>query len=186
VKKEIEELIEWALEKGESQENIIDSVEKTYGKREAMRAAKFLGIDNIYETPNPKYIKKTINEIEETNSKKNNIINYRKIGFAIAVIVIIIVIFWLVKPLPIKSEFTFTEEWNYYDKKGIELTVLLETKNHIIKPTKWNLRSTFWVLRQEYSKYKAIRIIACTGFFTSAYAVAEYIDGKETKFELLR
>jgi hypothetical protein len=186
VKKEVKELIEWALKKGESKTKIISLVESAYGKREAKKAATFLETDYNSKKSLNKVSEKEGNNSKDAKSKKFCLLNAKKISFTIIAIVIALILFWLAKPLPVKGEFTFAEEWNYPGKKGIELTILLETKNHIIKPTKWNLRSTFWLLRREYKKYDVVRIVACTGFFTSAYAKAEYIDGKETRFEILR
>lgn len=186
MKKEVKEQIEWAVKKGESKTKIISLVESAYGKREARKAAMFLGTDYNSKKSLNEVSEKGENNSKDVKSKKFCSLNAKKISFTIIAIVITLILFWLAKPLPVKSEFTFTEEFNYSGKKGIELTIIMETKNHIIKPTKWNIKSTFWLLRREYKKYDAIRIVACTGFFTSAYAKAEYINGKETRFEILR
>lgn len=185
LKEHIDELVRWALDKGHTDEEVVVLVYKSFGRHNATEVARRLGVGDYktllnrtkYENP----------DIKETGLR--GILQWFTAKRLVAVTIIAIasvIAISLVRPLPLRNEWTGISSWTYQGTPGREISIMFKDSGYIFSPTRWNIKSTFWLLRLKHSSYDALKIIAYTGMFSPAIAIAEYLDGKEIRFEIRR
>jgi hypothetical protein len=185
LKEHVKELVRWAVNKGHTEEEVVDLVYKSFGRRNAAEVARNLGVGDY---------KALLNRTREENPnlKETGLRGFLQWFLAKRLITVIIIVvasviaISLVRPLPVRNEWTWISSWTYQGTPGREISIMFKDSGYIFTPTRWNIKSTFWLLRRKHSSYAALKIVAYTSMFSPAIAIAEYLDGREMRFEIRR